>query len=136
MLQSSSASLGSFTLYRSSVQSLIFTARALAETLRLAFQGVFLMGAFCAAMEIQPRLQPTKEALVKYKSTGKGMKIEARYELPFIKTIGGVYLTTDRNLSYTYPGSHTPALKDVSFTLEAGERLAIVGCNGSGAYAV
>ncbi|KAF7794519.1 hypothetical protein EIP86_005653 [Pleurotus ostreatoroseus] len=114
VLQSSSASLGSFTLYRSSVQSLVFTARALSETLRLAFQGVFLMGAFCAAMEVQPRLQPSKEALIRYKSSGKGMKIEAR------------------NISYTYPGSHTPALRDVTFTLEAGERLAIVGCNGSG----
>ena len=38
-----------------------------------------------------------------------------------------------RNLSFSYPGSHSPALRNVSFTLEAGERLAIVGCNGSGA---
>ena len=83
VLQTSSASLGSFTLYRSSVQSLVFTARALSETLRLAFQGVFLMGAFCAAMEVQPRLQPSKEALIRYKSSGKGMKIEARCEWYF-----------------------------------------------------
>lgn len=37
-----------------------------------------------------------------------------------------------RNVSYTYPGNHTPALKDVSLVLEAGETLAIVGYNGSG----
>lgn len=37
-----------------------------------------------------------------------------------------------RNLSYMYPGSSTPALHHVNFTLEAGETLAVVGRNGSG----
>ncbi|GAB4377522.1 MAG: ABC transporter ATP-binding protein [Elainellaceae cyanobacterium] len=35
-------------------------------------------------------------------------------------------------VSFTYPGSDTPALKDVSFHLRPGEKLAIVGKNGSG----
>jgi len=35
-------------------------------------------------------------------------------------------------LSYTYPGCSEPALKDVNFTLQCGETLAIVGYNGSG----
>jgi hypothetical protein len=39
-----------------------------------------------------------------------------------------------RNLSYTYPGCTEPALRDVSFTLEAGETLAVVGYNGSGEF--
>lgn len=37
-----------------------------------------------------------------------------------------------RHLSYTYPGAKTPALKDVSFTINAGETVAIVGTIGSG----
>lgn len=37
-----------------------------------------------------------------------------------------------RNLSYAYPGSNTPALDQVSFTIEPGERIAIVGPIGSG----
>lgn len=37
-----------------------------------------------------------------------------------------------RGLTYTYPGSSEPALKNVNFSLEAGETLAIVGYNGSG----
>ena len=36
------------------------------------------------------------------------------------------------NVSFTYPGSSKPALKDVSLHLKPGEKLAIVGENGSG----
>ncbi|KAH9062011.1 P-loop containing nucleoside triphosphate hydrolase protein [Lactarius vividus] len=113
MLQTST-SLGSLALYRSSVQSIVYTISTLFITLQMAVQGVFLMGAFCASMEIEPFLQPKKGSQVKYVSTSGGMKIEAR------------------NLTYTYPGCSEPALRDVSFTLEAGETLAVVGYNGSG----
>ncbi len=37
-----------------------------------------------------------------------------------------------RNLSFTYPGSSTPVLESISFTLEKGRTLAIVGRTGSG----
>ncbi|MGF9913686.1 ABC transporter ATP-binding protein [Paenibacillus ehimensis] len=37
-----------------------------------------------------------------------------------------------RNVSFRYPGSSYPALRNVSFTLQRGETLAIVGRNGSG----
>jgi len=37
-----------------------------------------------------------------------------------------------RGLSYTYPGAKTPALKDVTFTIEPGESVAVVGPIGSG----
>ncbi|EGO01594.1 hypothetical protein SERLA73DRAFT_48865 [Serpula lacrymans var. lacrymans S7.3] len=114
MLQSSSSSLGSLALYRSSIQSVVFTVGNLLTTTRMAFQGIFLMGAFCAAMNIQPKLEPADEEVECYSSLPNGMKIEARH------------------LSYTYPGSKDASLKNVSFTLEAGERLAIVGYNGSG----
>ncbi|KAG2345181.1 P-loop containing nucleoside triphosphate hydrolase protein [Suillus weaverae] len=114
MFQSSSASLGSLALYRSSIQSVVYTVGNLVNTARMAFQGIFFMGAFCAAMNIEPRLTPLSEDAEIYPSIPNGMKIEARH------------------LSYTYPGSKEPSLKDVTFSLEAGESLAIVGYNGSG----
>jgi len=114
MMQSSSATLGSFTLYRTSIQSLVYSIRNLINMARLAFQGVFLMGAFCCAMAYEPKLKPKQDVRAPYHPTKRGMKVEAR------------------NLSYTYPGGSEPTLKNISFKLEAGESLAIVGCNGSG----
>jgi len=36
------------------------------------------------------------------------------------------------NVSFTYPGTETPVLKDVSFSLDPGESVALVGHNGAG----
>ena len=37
-----------------------------------------------------------------------------------------------RNVSFTYPGAEEKALSDISFTLEQGETMAIIGSTGSG----
>ncbi|KAL0580793.1 hypothetical protein V5O48_001258 [Marasmius crinis-equi] len=66
------------------------------------------------SMEIKPKLSPSPEKQIKYESVPGGARVQAQ------------------NLSYTYPGCEEPALRDVNFTLEPGETLAIVGYNGSG----
>ncbi|KAJ6567181.1 P-loop containing nucleoside triphosphate hydrolase protein [Mycena vulgaris] len=114
LLQTSSASLGSLTLYRSSIQSVILASRNLLATSRMVFQGIFFMAAFCAGRNLKPKLQPSVEEAVSYHTSVSGATIRAR------------------GLSYTYPGCSEPALKDVTFTLRSGETLAIVGYNGSG----
>ncbi|KAF5387897.1 hypothetical protein D9615_000106 [Tricholomella constricta] len=114
LMQTSSASLGSLTLYRSSIQSVVFACGNLIRTTRMAFQGIFLMSAFCASMKLKPRLQPDDGEIAAYGSLPGGVSIEVS------------------GLSYTYPGSNEPVLKNINFTLEPGESLAIVGYNGSG----
>jgi ABC-type multidrug transport system fused ATPase/permease subunit len=37
-----------------------------------------------------------------------------------------------RNVSFTYPGKSVPVLKNVSFKLEANEKMALIGVNGAG----
>ncbi|MDM9631208.1 ABC transporter ATP-binding protein [Robiginitalea aurantiaca] len=37
-----------------------------------------------------------------------------------------------KDVHFTYPGSNTPTLKGISFTLKAGEKMAFVGQNGAG----
>ncbi|KAF5393717.1 hypothetical protein D9757_000309 [Collybiopsis confluens] len=114
LLQSSSATLGSLSLYRSSIHAVMYNLRSLVTTVRMAFQSMFLMAAWCASIELKPKLQPETRARVSYSSVAGGVSIHAR------------------NMSYTYPGCGEPALKNVNFTLTAGATLAIVGYNGSG----
>ncbi|KJA24573.1 hypothetical protein HYPSUDRAFT_136209 [Hypholoma sublateritium FD-334 SS-4] len=114
LFQKSSASLGSLTVYRSSIQSLMYASRNLVTTARMAFQGIFLMSAYTASMKLKPRLNPKHEDALHYMTVHGGINITAR------------------NISYTYPGSSEPALRNISFSLKAGETLAIVGYNGSG----
>lgn len=54
---------------------------------------------------------------------------EAADPLPVTRLQGRIEV---RHLTFTYPGSTTPALKDVSFRLEPGETLALVGRTGAG----
>ncbi len=44
----------------------------------------------------------------------------------------GTYEIEFRGVSYTYFGADHPTIKNLSFTLEAGENLALVGLNGAG----
>lgn len=54
----------------------------------MVFHSIFLMGAFCAAMNLQPELEPADEDLVSYPGPSNGMKIGARClsspSLPFL----------------------------------------------------
>lgn len=52
--------------------------------------------------------------------------------LPVEKRSDNQYQIEFRNVSFQYPGSHVYALKNFSIKLKIGERLAIVGMNGSG----
>lgn len=52
--------------------------------------------------------------------------------LPVEKRLDNEYTLEARNVSFKYPGTDEYVLKDVNITLSVGEKLAIVGMNGSG----
>ena len=130
--QNASTSLGSLTVYRSSIQSIVYAFRNLVTTTKMAFQGIFLMAAFTASMKLKPQLNPKHEESLPYSSTNGGASLDVRSAHVKIKICNK--LTYRRGLSYTYPGCSEPALKNVKFSLQAGETLAVVGYNGSGNY--
>jgi len=53
-------------------------------------------------------------------------------KLPVEKRLDNKYEVEFRNVSFRYPGTEQYALKDFSIKLRIGERMAIVGMNGSG----
>ena len=55
--------------------------------------------------------------------------ISAPLSLPRERVKGDIIA---QHLTFTYPGSQTPALKDINFQINAGETVAIVGSVGSG----
>jgi ATP-binding cassette subfamily B protein len=52
--------------------------------------------------------------------------------LPVEKRVDNQYAIAFHNVSFKYPGSDVYALKNLSIQLQAGQRLAVVGMNGSG----
>ncbi|RYL94629.1 ABC transporter ATP-binding protein [Sporolactobacillus sp. THM19-2] len=52
--------------------------------------------------------------------------------LPVEKRMDNDYEIEFRNVSFTYPGAESPALKNISLKLKIGQHFAVVGRNGSG----
>jgi hypothetical protein len=80
-LQFSSASLGAVTMYRTTAELLLQTVQEFTTSIRLFYQGVFLLGAFHVALSLEPMLSPEKEDRVEYSKPGddSGMKIDIQY---------------------------------------------------------
>jgi len=67
---------------------------------------------------------------VKEKGTG-GRTIDYMPATPVHGTKRGMAIEA-KDLTFAYPGTHTPVLKNINLKIEAGETLAIVGFNGGG----
>ena len=67
---------------------------------------------------------------VKEKGTG-GHTIEYKPAIPVHSAKRGMAIEA-KNLTFSYPGTETPVLKNINLKIEAGETLAIVGFNGGG----
>jgi ABC-type multidrug transport system fused ATPase/permease subunit len=112
--------LASLTYLEQSSQSLFYKVWGEWKRVGFVLHDLLAIQELFECMEIQPRMKTPEEPAV-YESasggSGMGMKIEVR------------------NLSYKYPGKGEFVLKNISFVLQSGETLALLGFNGSGLLA-
>lgn len=69
-------------MYRTTAELLLQTISEFKTSLRLFYQGIFLLGAFHVALSLQPMLSPPQEDKVEYTGDSEnGMKIDVQYDL-------------------------------------------------------
>lgn len=93
------------------IQQLVFPTALLGFTITAYQRGEVSLDRIEAIFETQPRIQNAANTIPLPHPTGR-LRAEG--------------------LTFTYPGSKVPALKDVSFDIEPGQTVAIVGPIGSG----
>ncbi len=103
-------STASFVLYFSAITSLSGVMGNILEIINKMSEGAMQISDFREAMEIEDRL-----------NRGAGIAIPKQpFSIEF------------RNVSYRYPEGEKKTLDNVSFRIEAGENIALVGLNGAG----
>ncbi len=105
-------SIGDFVALILFAERLVFPTALLGFTITAYQQGEVSIDRVESIVMVKPKIQDTAESI----------------SLP--KPVKGQIIA--RHLSFTYPGATKPALKDVSFTIDAGETVAIVGPIGCG----
>ncbi|MEM9450082.1 MAG: ABC transporter ATP-binding protein [Cyanobacteria bacterium P01_E01_bin.6] len=106
-------SIGDFVKMLLYVQQLVFPTALLGFTITAYQRGEVSLDRIEAILSAEPAIQDDEGAIA----------------LPLEQVRGRLQA---QHLSYTYPDISTPALNDISFTIEPGETIAIVGPIGSG----
>ncbi|WP_375500798.1 ABC transporter ATP-binding protein [uncultured Nostoc sp.] len=112
-MSSGTLQVGDFLALLIYVERLVFPTALLGFTITAYQRGEVSIDRLESILSVTPKIQDTADAI----------------HLPVAELKGEV---TAKNLTYTYPGSTTPALKNVNFTIAPGETVAIVGAIGSG----
>lgn len=100
----------SFLLYFSAITAMSGMMGGILSTFNRVFDGAMQVSDFREAMEVSGRL-----------NRGKGIPIPSRpFSIEF------------KNVSYKYPEGEKKVLDNISFRIEAGEKIALVGLNGAG----
>ncbi|PSB07040.1 hypothetical protein C7B62_21100 [Pleurocapsa sp. CCALA 161] len=105
--------IGDFIALVLFVERLVFPTALLGFTITAYQQGEISIDRVEAVTKAEPKIKNMAKAIV----------------LPATDIAGAIVA---RHLTYTYPGSNTPALYDLNFEIEPGETVAIVGSIGSG----
>lgn len=112
-IASGEITVGDFVALTLFVEGLVFPTALLGFTITAYQQGEVSIDRVEAITKAEPKIKNSSNSIV----------------LPLEDIQGEI---TARNLTYTYPGTHTPALYNLNFTIKAGETVAIVGSIGSG----
>lgn len=112
-IASGALSVGDFVALVLYVERLVFPTALLGFTITTYQRGEVSIDRIESILSVTPKIQDASNAI----------------DLPREQVRGQLKA---QHLSYTYPGSTTPALKDVTFTIPLGETVAIVGPIGSG----
>ncbi len=103
--------VGEFVAFTFYLNLLTWPMVALGWVVNLFQRGEASMGRINAVMDTDPRIRPDE-------GTRNAGQTGGRLEF--------------RNVSFRYPGTERPVLRDVSFVVEPGETVAVVGPTGSG----
>lgn len=112
-IASGQITVGDFVALVLFVERLVFPTALLGFTITAYQQGEVSIDRVESITKAEPKIKNAPHAIV----------------LPLEEIRGEI---TARHLTFTYPGSNTPALYDVSFNIKPGETVAIVGSIGSG----
>ena len=112
-IASGALTIGDFLALLLYVERLVFPTALLGFTITAYQRGEVSIDRIESILTVTPKIQDSNNAI----------------HLPLELVLGEL---TARHLSYTYPGSTTPALKDINFTIQPGETVAIVGPIGCG----
>lgn len=112
-MSSGTLQVGDFLALLIYVERLVFPTALLGFTITAYQRGEVSIDRLESILSVTPKIQDTADAI----------------HLPVAELKGEV---TAKNLTYTYPGSTTPSLENVNFTIAPGETVAIVGAIGSG----
>ncbi len=112
-IASGSLSIGNFVALILYVERLVFPTALLGFTITTYQRGEVSIDRIEHILSVEPQIEDKTNSI----------------SLPLSQVKGEL---TARNLSFTYPGAKTPALKNINFTIAPGESVAIVGPIGSG----
>ncbi len=112
-MSSGTLQVGDFIALLIYVEGLVFPTALLGFTITVYQRGEVSIDRLESILSVTPKIQDTADAI----------------HLPVAELKGEL---TAKNLTYNYPGSTTPALANINFTIAPGETVAIVGAIGSG----